>query len=434
MISREGLYELVWSKPMIKVGEQFGVSGSYMARVCTALNVPRPRQGYWAKMSVGKAPAPEPLPEARPGDQLFWSRGGELPPLPKPQSPSQSRIGRRIRLPRTRIHGLVRNAKRHFENSRPIDEGAYLKPFKMLLVDVTVSKACLDKALEFANDLFNALESVGHSVVIAPAGEHLGRDQVDEREDRKKPRKLNYNTLWSPLRPTVVFIDDVAIGLAILEMSEEVLLRYVRGKYIRDADYVPPRSHRYSDHSWTTTRNLPSGRLRLFAYSPYHAVSWSTDWQETGKRSLKPSLKSIVKSIEEAAVELVPKMEEAARKAEVARLEWLAEEERHRKEEDRRRVERSVQDSQEHLRQIIGQWSDVMGVERFLAGVEQRAAELPECDRKQVLERLKLAREFLGTQDPLEFFLSWKTPLERYQPLFGDADADSKDEAECEGP
>jgi hypothetical protein len=33
MISREELYELVWSKPMTKVAEQFKVSGSYMARV-----------------------------------------------------------------------------------------------------------------------------------------------------------------------------------------------------------------------------------------------------------------------------------------------------------------------------------------------------------------------------------------------------------------
>ncbi len=202
-------------------------------------------------------------------------------------------------------------------------------------------------------------------------------------------------------------------------MSEEVLLRYVRGKYIREADYIPPKpSRHYVDHTWTTTRELPSRRLRLVAYSPYWRVDWSMDWQETKKASLRPALKSIVKSIEDAAVELVGKLEEADRKAEIARLERLAADEKRRREEDRRRAEQSVQDSQEHLRQIIQQWSNVMNVERFLAGVEQRAAESPECDRGQVLERLKLAREFLGTQDPLDFFLSWKTPVERYRPLY----------------
>ncbi len=80
MVSREELYQLVWSKPMIKVAEQLGVSGSYMARVCTLLNVPRPERGYWAKLAVEKAPTKTPLPEARPGDQPHWSNNGETPP------------------------------------------------------------------------------------------------------------------------------------------------------------------------------------------------------------------------------------------------------------------------------------------------------------------------------------------------------------------
>jgi hypothetical protein len=56
VVSREELYELVWSMPMVKVGERFKVSGSYMARVCSTLRVPRPERGYWAKLAVGKAP------------------------------------------------------------------------------------------------------------------------------------------------------------------------------------------------------------------------------------------------------------------------------------------------------------------------------------------------------------------------------------------
>jgi hypothetical protein len=41
VITREDLYELVWSTPMIKVAEKFEVSGSYLARVCNELRVPR---------------------------------------------------------------------------------------------------------------------------------------------------------------------------------------------------------------------------------------------------------------------------------------------------------------------------------------------------------------------------------------------------------
>lgn len=55
-VSREALYEMVWSEPMLRVAARFGVSSSYMARVCTLLNVPRPESSYWAKLAVGKAP------------------------------------------------------------------------------------------------------------------------------------------------------------------------------------------------------------------------------------------------------------------------------------------------------------------------------------------------------------------------------------------
>ncbi|RWB73574.1 hypothetical protein [Mesorhizobium sp.] len=199
-------------------------------------------------------------------------------------------------------------------------------------------------------------------------------------------------------------------------------MRYVNGRYIRDTDYVPPVRAR--DYTWTTTRTLPTGRLRLIAYSPYWRVTWSADWQETRQTSLRSSVKSIVQLVEGAAVDLVGKLEEADRQAEIERIERDAAEERRRREEDRRRVEQSIQDSKDHLGKVIQQWSHVMSIERFLAGVEHRAHELPAGDSGAVLERLRLARDFLGTQDPLDFFRSWKTPEERYRPKYPVLDSD----------
>lgn len=51
--------------------------------------------------------------------------------------------------------------------------------------------------------------------------------------------------------------------------------------------------------------------------------------------------------------------------------------------------------------------------------------------RSEVLQRLNRAREFLGTRDPLDVFLAWKTAMERYQPQYegssAGADADDAD-------
>lgn len=427
MISREELYKLVWAQPMTKVAKNLEISDSYLARVCTALNVPRPGVGHWAKLAVGKAPPVIALPEARPGDQLYWIPGEALPPVLKPHIPiKQETTGTKtkMKIPKDRIHGLIREGREHFNNSRPTDEGAYLKPYKKLLLDVTASKACLDKALEFTNEFFNALESAGHRVMLAPNNAPLWRTAIEEREEPGKPRDYYSSSLWSPYRPTVVYVGNIAIGLAVVEMSENVLLRYVDNKYIRETDYVPPPpTRRNIPFSFTTTREIPSGRLRLIAYSPNSRVNWAMTWQETRKVPLQSSLKSIVKSIEASVAELVERTAEAERQAEIEHKKRLADIEEHQRAADRRRIEQSVQESKEHLANVIKQWSNVMSIEQFLAGVEKSATRLSEDERGPVLERLHLARSFLGTQDPLEFFLSWKSPTERYRPKY-DCDID----------
>jgi hypothetical protein len=301
-------------------------------------------------------------------------------------------------------------------------EGEHLKPYKKLLVDVTASRAGLDKALGFANDLFNALESAGHRVVIAPPDAQLRRERVFEKEDAPKEERKHdpygYDRLWSPYRPTVVYVDSLSFGLAIVEMTESVVMRYVNGKYIRESEYVPPKASRhYVDHTWTTKRDLPTGRLRLVVYSPYRSVSWSTWFQETKTRTLTQDIRQIVKSIDDEAATLIEKLQAAERQAEIRRQEWLAEEERQRQEDDRRRQAQSIKDSRDQLEKVIQAWSKAVSLEQFFRGVEARAQTLPEAERQEVVDRLRLAREFVGTQDPLVFLRGWKTPTERYVPL-----------------
>jgi hypothetical protein len=418
-VTREELHQLVWSKPMIKVAEQFGVSGSYLARVCSILRVPRPERGYWAKLEAGKATPVRQLPPALPGDLVEWSKGQALdaasatkepPIIPSPRRSSKERAAGE--------HALVRGARTHFENGRPVEEGAYLRPYKKALVDITTSKAGLDKALALANEFFNGLESEGYRVILSHHGRLL--TDIDVHETPRKQQ--NYSiSLLRPDRATVAHVGNIAIGLALIEMSEPVLLRYVNGKYIREADYVPPKLSRYhADHSWTTTSDLPCGRLRLVAYSLNWNVSWLEQWQETKKSSLSQQLRSIIKAMRGIAADLAERIGEADRQTELARQTMRAEEEQRKRVEDRQRTQTSVKESLEHLDGIIRAWSHTKDLERFFQGVEEQASRLDVVEREPVLSRLALAREFIGTLDPLAFFLSWKTPLERYKPQFHD--------------
>lgn len=418
-MTREELYELVWSKPMTEVAKSLGVSGSYMARVCTHLSVPRPNLGYWAKHAVGKTPPRPPLPAARPGDQLSWSKGETLPfllePRPaggKPHQPEQT-LGKGM-------HALLRGVKFHFENSRPVKENEHLRPKKRLLVDITATKSGLDKAILLANDLFMALEKAGHRVTLSSLS-HARRPQTNAEEKNTKQtfEQWEWNRFWRPQNETVVYVNGTAIGLTIVEMTEGVLMRYVRGKYIRDSEYVEPkRSHGYIDYTWTTTEQQPTKRYRIVAYSTKYLVNYIMSWQDkTGERVV---IKDIVKDLESFAREFSIRLEEAEKQEEIERLKREAAEELRRREDDKQRIAQSISDSRDGLTKVMQQWAYTLSVEEFFKGVEKRAKspEVSEARRQKILKRLRMAREFLGTQDPIDFLMSWRTPLERYQPKY----------------
>jgi hypothetical protein len=322
-VTREALYELVWTEPMLKVAARFGVSSSYRARVWTLLNMPRPGRGYWAKLAVGKAPKQPPLPEPRPGDPLECSRNNTLPtrarPLPKPPDKIRRRP-RKHRQPLPDRHPLTTDAKSHFEAGRLSYSAEYLKPAKRLLIDLAMMKTGLDKAVSFANQLFLALEARGHRVLIAPNTERFRRAEIDEREVTEM--RLDYNNLWSPQRCTVVYIGTVAIGLTIIELSENIEARYVNGEYVRLSDYVPKRRGRYvPDSGWTSQHDFPTGRLCLQAYSPYPLAQWTQQWRETKSRDLSTRIPAIMSELAKATVDIARLVEEGERQAELER-QW----------------------------------------------------------------------------------------------------------------
>lgn len=399
---------------MIAVAARYNVSSSFLARVCERLNVPRPPRGYWAKLAVGKKCPRPALPEARPGDELEWSRNGEARRAPRalPKAPvatTSKRIRRHTERPSH--HSLILGAQEHFDAARESDSG-YLKPQKKLLVDLVVSKETITRALNAANALFLSLEDRGHQVGFAPRDQSLSRRSIDEREHGGPQR--HYSNLWVPARPTVVFVGTVAIGLTIFEMSEEVEVSWENGKYVRVSDISRPkhRAHALSS-SWTHKQYMPSGRLCLQAYSPYWRAEWTQQWRESKGADLQGKFKAIVKELEREAATIAVLVEEGERQAEVERQRWEAmQQEWSRQEAERRRI-KAIKDSREELFSIIDAWAEAKRIEEFFRNAEMRTAALGNDDHAAILDRLKQARELLGGVDALQRFLSWKSPEER---------------------
>lgn len=84
--------------------------------------------------------------------------------------------------------------------------------------------------------------------------------------------------------------------------------------------------------------------------------------------------------------------------------EW----ERYRRREDARQVEQALPTSQKRLADIIDSWGRAMVVERFFAHAEARLEGAEEERKQRLKERLALARQMMGSIDPLDLSTTGK--------------------------
>nr|WP_242553854.1 hypothetical protein [Pseudomonas protegens] len=393
---------------MTKIAERYGVSSSYLARVFTNLNIPRPAVGYWAKVAAGKRKASPPLPEVQPGALIAWSRNGAPEQisrsLPRPPAKSRGRSSSRVAiLPRR--HPLLVDIEEHFKKAKETDEG-YLRPSKRSMADLIVSGSGVNQAVDFANQLYLALLGKGFAVALADPTTHMGRASVDHREQESK--RYVHPALWRPQRPTVVYIGTVVFGLSIYEISEYVHVKRPDKKYVRLADL--PVTKRRSDYrdGWMMSADMPTGRLCLQAYSPYYGVDWIQRWTETKPGDLVSKISSIVKSLKAEAPILAGKVEiERVRSEQERHRHELQMEEWRRKEAEKRRL-KAIQDSRDSLEAVIHNWAKVNSIRSFFDDIALSADRLGPEQRQSVLNRLEKAKDLIGDLDALKHFEGWE--------------------------
>ena len=89
---RNVLYDQVWSKAVIHVAKEYGLSDNGLRKICMKLKVPMPKAGYWAKRKHGKRVHQPPLPAYEGPDSITVKRDihgqlelerGELPEYKK---------------------------------------------------------------------------------------------------------------------------------------------------------------------------------------------------------------------------------------------------------------------------------------------------------------------------------------------------------------
>ena len=69
-LTRESLFDLVWSKPKTAIAKDLGISDVAVRKICLKLNVPMPPQGYWLRSRQGEKP--ELKPSKGPQEYEIW--------------------------------------------------------------------------------------------------------------------------------------------------------------------------------------------------------------------------------------------------------------------------------------------------------------------------------------------------------------------------
>jgi hypothetical protein len=189
-LTRQTLYDLVWSKPMSTLAQEFGISDVGLAKRCRAVDVPIPYRGYWARKAAGQEPPRLPLPKyrtrtptptaaAQPAPLKEILRDGQEPVVyfdmstdpPRRDSASNTdqtnipdRISALTQTPATTVADTCAAVRRTAKHEKHPDRARL--PFtagerKGPIVNLNVSKDTLTRALLLADRFIKTAEAIG---------------------------------------------------------------------------------------------------------------------------------------------------------------------------------------------------------------------------------------------------------------------------------
>jgi hypothetical protein len=219
--------------------------------------------------------------------------------------------------------------------------------------------------------------------------------------------------LWSPARATVAYVNGTAIGIVIFELTELTQMRYVNGAYIREKDYVPPKSKWTREAHWTSTQHVACGRFAVLAYASCYTEKWQRIWKEERVGDFLKGVKRLAREIESCQVEAAATVQRGKAAAEAEHIRYEQMRRAWQKEEEERRSQKALADSRLALDRIIDNHVQWRRLEEFLLHIESGQQALDEPTRHQLDELIRQARILYKRDSSLADFLAWLPPDRR---------------------
>lgn len=366
-LGRTELYELVWSQPMIRLAERFGMSDVGLAKACRRAGIPVPPRGYWAKVQHGRPVSRVPLPPARSGAPepiVIHASGPRLPePRPEPPPPVPEPAAAESEPEQPQRERPIRAAKT-LSNPHPI-VAAWLEQERRLLDPWgrgrRVARRLLLTPLErrrylISSALFRALEARGFTLSV----------------DLARLREVS-----------------VSRGAAEIDFT---LREHVR-QYRRELTKAERKELFNLNRKWIQVRE-PTGKLVLRIDSLRHSTI-PHEWRDHPDRPLEVQLDAIVGGFAAAAKEL----HEQYLADREAQRRYAEAEYRRRKQEERRRHEA---ERLQGLLRSASAWQKATELRAYVHAV-QSAVEptLPETRKKRLTTWVSWALAQADHLDPV---------------------------------
>ncbi len=187
VLTRRVLYDLVWSKPMTKVAEEFGISDVGLKKVCDKHRVPTPPRGYWARKDAG-----QPVKQARfhetadPQEERVVILGSRSSLSPEVQLILDQERERRKTKPKPTffaaeaehiealqdVHPWVEPTARTLRKAKPDNEGV-VRANGPNHCGIEVGSASVERVIVVLDALVRALEARGQKLEPGGTGMHV---------------------------------------------------------------------------------------------------------------------------------------------------------------------------------------------------------------------------------------------------------------------
>jgi hypothetical protein len=393
-LSREDLFELVWSKPMSELCKDFGISDVALAKRCKKLGIPVPGRGYWARLDAGQTPYRPKLPKRdtdwHDQNALTVAPPAAEPDIIGPQSKKAEAVRARISelsiAPSLSILEALPAAKRTARQLKHPQRSEFVfnrgeRSGPIVLIDVTGD--VLERALLLADTLLRSAESLGWSFVD-PAPSRSSETRVDRGQSAGtgKPKK------------------EPCIGQLLVD-GEHVAFRIeerVRDEPREPTAYELAREKReYGYHARRKVR-VPTGKLRLVRLDTYRAYGEPDrrTWHDRKGVRVEDQLNDILLGLYELSLSI------KARRADDEREERERQERELRKKEHEARQEANA----ELVRQLetdAGAWHRARYLRRYIHALRKTIGKhsLQARFRDEIVDFVTWAEQYVNQLDPL---------------------------------